>query len=279
VSENIPSPDFNTPHNFAPIAGYVAGDDYDAEEFARSNANSNNEARYKLQHLLSFLSGFNENIIVGADGKKHAVLSKNAGSKKLRLPPFTVLLGKEANGQHYVQVTEGYVIQRNLSAGLAADDLAYFQPDNHYEDPPDDDKLRKFPIQIGQAVYIAVGDDAYGNINGDSVEIIVDANYKVSTMLIPARQAGLQYYKLAVLVTDPVTQVKLEYWAAGSHIYQPTGLTADVRWMDCPIYGVSPTEFRLRMSFVSGSLVSLGESLTDRPLSPVDYKEYFEHCS
>ena len=79
MSEKMPSADFSFPDGKAPLPGYEAGSEYDPADYFAANAVATNEARGKLQQLLSFLSPFNENYVVMGNGERHLVLSQRLG--------------------------------------------------------------------------------------------------------------------------------------------------------------------------------------------------------
>lgn len=125
-----------------------------------------------------------------------------------------------------VTVGWGYVCERVPGP---SDAIAYHEAANMW-DTVDPSILRKFPITVGQAVYIRTEVDADGLIGiseGDAVTIVVDADEESSTHYIPkvddgnpSGVAGHYLYKLAVLkaAVAPSTTPTIEKWLTGSHI-------------------------------------------------------------
>jgi hypothetical protein len=125
-----------------------------------------------------------------------------------------------------VTVGWGYVCERIPGP---SDAITYHEAANMW-DTVDPSKLRKFPITVGQAVYIRTEVDEDGKIGiseGDAVTIVVDADEESSTHYTPkvddlntAGAAGHYLYKLAVLAApvSPSTTPTIEKWLTGSHI-------------------------------------------------------------
>jgi len=178
------------------------------------------------------------------------------------IPPFTCSLRYDATAaKWYITASPGYVCERDVVQGDGADALFYWEPKNMW----DGDYPREHEIAVDQAVFVFVPEAASGAVTGADVEIKVDGDTTESTNFIPGTQAGEYYYKLAALKTvDGVIQ--LVPFMAGSHIYHVSGLTADFRILGCTdIYNENPQLARL--SFLSGKLVAVGESVEDRPLA------------
>ena len=165
--------------------------------------------------------------------------------------PFQISLVTSSDEPPTYEITvgRGYVCERIPSA---PDAIAYHEAENMYEavDPPTDpetftDTLRRFPITVGQAIYIRVEVNADGIIDapadlppeiegGDpipqpAVSIVVGADEQGSTHYIPKvgdvtpnGAAGYYLYKLAVLKApdglDPLDIPSIQGWLTGSHI-------------------------------------------------------------
>lgn len=162
--------------------------------------------------------------------------------------PFPVKLITTTGGTPTYEVTVGwgYVIERIPGSGNA---VAYHEAANMW-DEVDATKLRKFPIEVGQAVYIKVHVNADGEIGQppavppeveggeptqeDAVAIVVAADNAESVHYQPkvdtdtsAGARGYYFYKLDVLkaAVSPSTQPRLEKWLSGSHLNH---------WQDLP---------------------------------------------
>ena len=201
--------------------------------------------------------------------------------EKDTIPPFHVVLHAVADPKsYYVTVGEGKVIPRLTTAGVGVDALGYLACPSIRDE---DGYPTEFPITVGQAIFVYVPEDPYGAINGD-VDLVVAAADKKSLNYIPGIQEGKYFYKLAEVEADPDDgTARLKPFATGSHIYHVCGLTADVILDDCagdpyaspPVYGAQI----LRMSFLSGNLVSLNATETERPLAPTVVRETISPCS
>ena len=189
--------------------------------------------------------------------------------KPVHAPPFDVELITVSNSLFYVTVSGGYVCERDIKLGAGVDAIINHKPSNMIDE---DGKPKRFPIASGQSVYVKVLEGASGSVGGsEPVTIVVDTTGKTSTNFIPGYQAGEYYYELAKLtVADGTT--KLELVLSGSHIYRESGLTCDLVIDDCTdtmIY---------RMSFVSGSIVSMNEALEARALADVYTRKRLKLC-
>lgn len=78
TNHSIPSSDFQHPPLVAPPPGMM-NDEIDFSEELRRNANFSNEGGGKIQDLLQYLKGFEENQITDLLGYKHLVLSRRNG--------------------------------------------------------------------------------------------------------------------------------------------------------------------------------------------------------
>ncbi len=195
------------------------------------------------------------------------------------LPPFTVALqivdGDPLTFNAYV--APGKVCERDLAKGTGVDAMSYFDLDDQVIDV--DGFPIAFPIAENEAVFVKVLENSSGYISGTpAVEIVVAADNIASTNYIPSTQSGEYYYKLAALKTvDGFLQ--LVNFMAGSHIYHTSGLTCDVRILTCdPGEGYDPAQL-LRISFLSGRVVSVGATVADRPLAPTVEECNIVHCT
>lgn len=183
--------------------------------------------------------------------------------------PFDVFLKANGAGGYYVTVEHGEVVERDISAGEDEDCLRYYPAVNRLQV---DGTPAQFAITVGQAIFVKVTDDAYGKIN-PAVDVVLEvaANTTKSLTYIPGVQTGVCYYMLAELVSESGV-VKLKHHASRSNIYHDSGLTADSVLRSCPYYEPEASEETpgaqlLRLSFVSGRLASVGQSIEDRPLA------------
>jgi hypothetical protein len=217
-------------------------------------------------------------------GNKTTVRLRNPGPENGPpvLPPFTVLLGQNPDTlAYYVTVTDGRVVERNMLAMLAEDALIRHVCDNRLDGSGNP---TKFPISVGEAIFVQVLENESGTIKGgDDVILVVDATGTISLNTIPTVQEGMYLYKLAELKTKG-SGVELVPECAGSHIYHKTGLTADVILRDCPTYEEGspepiPGAQLIRLSFVSGTLVSVGESEEARPYAETKEETTVMYCS
>ena len=211
--------------------------------------------------------------------KPKASPDRGGGGRPL---PFDVFLGKyEGTEDYYVTVAEGYVCDRAMEVLAGANSLFNYKPDN-LEDAFGDPT--KFPITTGQGIFVQVLEDEFGAIKpGADVILTVEAETKESRNFIPGTQDGEYYYKLAQLENID-GKPTLVYFLSGSHIYHATGLTADVVIRDCPYFPEGefesvPGAQLIRMSFVSGKLVSVGEAELTRPYAETKHETTVMYCS
>ena len=202
------------------------------------------------------------------------------GSQAISIPkPFEVTLGAEG-GNYYVVVSDGKICERQMTAGLAEDALFFHACDNQFDASGNPEK---FTIAIGEAIFVNILEDNYGAIKpGADITLVVDDKDKMSTNYIPGPtpQAGSYFYKLAELEAYEGS-VRLVPFLAGSHIYHQTGLTADLVIRDCPVYPQTnaTAPILLRASFVSGMLVSVGETESARSMAATLEENNLVHCS
>jgi hypothetical protein len=152
------------------------------------------------------------------------------GNRNPYNPPYEVqlVITRGDPDTYEVTVGEGYVCERIPGAG---DAIEYHEADNMW-DTENPDELAKFPIAIGEAVYIRTEIDEDGKIASPSegvpaVSIVIEADSETSTHYepkvdneTPTGEAGHMLYKLAKLVApvSPSTTPTLEKWLTGSHI-------------------------------------------------------------
>jgi len=202
------------------------------------------------------------------------------GSQAISIPkPFEVTLGADG-GQYYVVVSAGKICERQMAAGLAEDALFFHVCDNQFDASGNPEK---FTIAIGEAIFVNVLEDVYGAIKpGSDITLVIDDKDKMSLNYIPGptAQAGSYFYKLAELEAYEGS-VRLVPFLAGSHIYHQTGLTADLVIRDCPVYPQTnaTAPILLRASFVSGMLVSVGETESARSMAITLEENNLVHCS
>jgi hypothetical protein len=203
-------------------------------------------------------------------------------SQAISIPkPFEVTLGlTPGTGDYYVVVSAGKICERQMAAGLAEDALFFHVCDNQFDISGTPEK---FTIEVGEAIFVNILEDDYGAIKpGEDITLVVDDKDKMSTNYIPGPtpQAGSYFYKLAELEAYEGS-VRLVPFLAGSHIYHQTGLTADLVIRDCPVYPETneTAPILLRASFVSGMLVSVGETESARSMAETLEENNLVHCS
>jgi len=190
------------------------------------------------------------------------------GKRAINAKPFQVNLAQDPTTlAYYVTVAQGFVAERALAADNAENALILHECDNRLDinnDPT------KFTLTVGDGIFVQVKEDEFGRVLGgtDLILVVINAGSTdaESRNYVPDTVDGVYNYKLATLVANG-SGVKLEPFLTGSHIYHSTGLTADFRIMNCPTEpAVLPTQL-VRLSFVSGKLHSVGESVEVRPLA------------
>lgn len=181
------------------------------------------------------------------------------------IPPFSCFLRYDATAAKYhITASPGYVCERDIVAGLAADALDYIEPSNMW----DGGYPTEFEIAVDQALFVLVPELASGAVNAANIALTIDDDDTESTNYIPGptAQAGKYYYKLAALKTiDGV--LTLQYFLAGSHIFHVSGLTADFIIRECPYSGApegTDGEQIGRLSFLSGKLRAMNETESER---------------
>lgn len=189
-------------------------------------------------------------------------------------PTLRVVSGSPATFK--VSVSKGYVCETNLTIGEDTEALNYFIVEDLTGGYP-----TEFDIALDEAVFVVVEEGSSGAVLAAGIEVL--SKTTKSKNYIEGVQDGVYYYKLAQLVTGPSGQPELELLLAGSHIYKTSGLTADVLIEDCSgdpwADPVVDGAMLIRMSFISGKLVSLNDSTTSRPFASQLVREQFEPCS
>lgn len=205
-------------------------------------------------------------------------IDTQVASKFVNLPFDPAIRIKEGTSSPYeyqISVSRGIVVERQLSAGTGVDALIYHEPDNALTD----DLPTWFDIDDGESLFVKVPESSDGKVTaGATLVLVVAASTTESTNYIPSTQAGEYYYKICefTIVDDfPV----IERFVAGSHIYHETGLTHDMQFLTCedPIY-FTQTQLA-RLTFTSGRLVSVDETVASRPLSPSTNSIDLTSCS
>jgi len=193
--------------------------------------------------------------------------------------PFEVTLGKTPGGSYYVTVADGKICEREMTAGDGVNALIHHGCDNRLDGS---NNPTKFAITVGQAIFVNVLEDEYGQIKGGAdLVLAVATSSTISTNYIPGGvQSGSYYYKLAELETYG-DGARLVPYLAGSNIYHPTGLTADVVLRDCPVYPAPAGDATiiLRASFVSGKLVAVGDTEAARALADTVTETNVAYCT
>jgi hypothetical protein len=179
--------------------------------------------------------------------------------------PFQLTLGRDpVSDAYYVTVAQGWVAERALSAGDTENALVLHECDNRLDV---NDDPTKFSIAVGEGIFVQVLEDEFGRVKGgEDVVLVVDDAAEESRNFIPGGGDGIYLYKLAELQTNG-SGVKLVPFLTGSHIFHSTGLTADFRLMTCPTEVDELPIQIVRLSFVSGVLHSVGDSVETRPLA------------
>jgi len=253
-----PVPEFSTPPLSAPPPGLEAGIDYDLSEYFNRFALSANEPREKLKSLLTALAKYQDVQIKSAGGKRLFVLARYIGNDSIDdQPPFTVtLINKGTSGypDYHVTVSDGRVIERDLTQEEGYDAIIYHAPSNNRSG----DELKEFQISQGQSVYIKINEDEDGSLSSETCEVKIGEDGLISKNNIPEVQDGEYYYKLAKLENGELTK-----YATGSHIYHSSGLSADFKLMNCGEVGIDGNyltnpEQIARLTFLSGKLIKVG---------------------
>lgn len=186
-----------------------------------------------------------------------------------------------------VTVSFGLVNERDVTKGTDTD--AMVTPPWECPSRLDGDDEHEFPIANGESVYVRVFETSAGNIGPSgldpAVDIVIATTGTKSLNYINGVQDGVYYYELArFTVTDGIPE--LEMVLAGGHIFHTSGLTCDVRVLTCDPdnnpetsgEGYEPAQL-LRMSFVSGRIAAVGDTVAARPLAPVVEECNVQHCT
>jgi hypothetical protein len=196
-------------------------------------------------------------------------VSKNIRPRIIdRIPPFWTNFHRNPEGGYAVSVEDGRICELNRTALAAQDAIILHEVTNRVDEF---DKLVKFAITVGQAIYIQVTESENGpiDLDEDIVLVVADVATTKSLNYIPTVQAGVYFYKLAELIAVG-DDVILEHHLAGSHVYHESGLTADYRVMSCPdpvdpeLY---PQVQEARLRFCSGRLAGVDEDPDVIPVS------------
>jgi hypothetical protein len=279
----FPESEFVSPASQAPPPGYEAGRDYDPSQYFGNHAESGNESRTKLQDLLRKLAPYEEISISTSDGRRVKVLAQYLGLAVGIGLPFEVTLknkGTDKAPDYVVTVNDGRIVERVMTTKAGDDGIIYHECSNHRDD---NDKLVEFPVDESLAVFVQALENEVGTLKGgEDIKVVIADRYTTKTQIhIPGVQQGAYFYKLAEF--DRIDgELQLVNFAAGSHIHHKSGLTCDVRILQCPTFdGGSMTEGSqlMRLSFVSGSIVSVGEPVSARGLSETVHEIAVEHCT
>jgi hypothetical protein len=186
-----------------------------------------------------------------------------------------------------VTVSFGLVNERDITKGDGVDAMKV--PPWECPSRLDGEDEHEFTITNGQSVYVRVFETSSGAIGPSgvdpAVDIVIATTGTESTNYINGVQEGVYYYELAKFtVTDDIPD--LEMVLAGGHIFHTSGLTCDVRVLTCDPDSIPATSGEgyepaqlLRMSFVSGRIAAVGDTVAARPLSPVVEECNVSHCS
>lgn len=254
-----------------------------SKQFVRGIGTGDGNVIQRLANLESFLSGYRHEkaTVENSFGMPLSLdlLAKRNGRPPVRkeLPFYPTLFSTDAAPPaYYVTVSDGKVNERDLKAGLAQDAM----PDPlECKNRMDGDERRKFPIKVGESIFVAVLELPSGSIGSvsDAVEAVtltVKESTTKSLNYIPGKQSGVYYYELAKCILKD-NETVLQIILGGSHIFHTSGLTGDVRWMSCH----TPPAQLGRLSFVSGVMVKMGASIAERALAPAVHEISVEHCS
>jgi hypothetical protein len=236
------------------------------------------QLEYILGNIQREVDGMRRERITGLDGQQYEVL----GRRGMIVEPDTVDLPFGVNltkrgDQYFVTVNDGRVVERAMSVASEADALYYYECSNRADG---NGTPIEFRISVNEAVYVQVKEDSSGRVDSEEeIIIVIEDNYLRSQNYVPDGQEGIYYYKLATLIQEG-TVAKLDPVCAGSHIYHKTGLTCDVRILQCPDpMSSSEGAQLLRVSFISGTVAFLNKSKEERPLAPNKAETNVEHCT
>ena len=199
-------------------------------------------------------------------GGSTLVIPTPSQRRKPRPIPFEITLGRDGSAW-FVTVAQGFVVERALAATAGENALILHECDNRLNV---DDNPTKFPIAVGEGIFVKVKEDEFGRILGGEDLILTVINVgsadAESRNYIPDTIDGVYHYKLAELEAYG-SSVRLVPVLTGSHIFHTTGLTADFRIIDCPSEPETEPTQLVRLSFISGYLHGIGQPVETRPLS------------
>jgi hypothetical protein len=195
--------------------------------------------------------------------------------------PFFVTLTEEIASEedpdfileYKVRVSTGRVIVKDVAVGGGSSAIKEYECINLFADIT----LNEFPMQLDEAIYVEVKENSSGVVLSSSIRVVVDADDYVSVNYKPlVNLQGIYRYKLAVLKKQSAdAEAIIEPCAMGSHIYHHSGLTKDIRFVDCQQYldpaGTTPdpsfehTQLA-RFTFIGGMLAGINISVDDRAL-------------
>ena len=239
------------------------------------------QLEYILGNIQREVDGMRRERITGLDGQQYEVLGRRGilvEPDEISLP-FGVNLIKRGD-QYFVTVNDGRVVERAMAVSSEADSLYYYECSNRVDG---NGTPIEFYISVGQAVFVQVKESNSGRVDagtsGENIIIMTGDDDLRSQNYVPDGKEGIYYYKLATLVQEG-TVVRLDPVCAGSHIYHKTGLTCDVRILQCsdPMSSSEGAQL-LRVSFISGSAAFLNKSKEERPLAPNKAETNVEHCT
>lgn len=194
--------------------------------------------------------------------------------------PFFVTLTEEIASEedpdfileYKVRVSTGRVIVKDVAVGGGSSAIKEYECINLFADVT----LNEFPMQIGDAIYVEVKENSSGVVLSSSIKVVVDADDYVSVNYKPlVNPQGIYRYKLAVLKKlSADAEAIIEPCVMGSHIYHHSGLTKDIRFVDCQQYledGITPDPYfeytqLARFTFIGGMLAGINISVDDREL-------------
>lgn len=207
------------------------------------------------------------------------------------LPPFTVQAGSTVSGEtvsYYVTVSPGMVCEENVTVGTAADAVILWSCPSRLDD---DGNPFEFPITDGEAIFVRCMRSAAGpladvmneeeEVETVAVDLVVATKTTKSLNHIPTIQDGVLHIKLAefsVVDGEPV----LTPFAAGSHVWLKSGLSADFFLEDCDGDAMAtppvPPTVLLRQTFQSGTLAAVDADTTERPEHAAAYHKGIQSC-
>ena len=235
----------------------------------------------ELNKIQREVDGMHRERIKDADGQIWETIARRESIEEMMAARFFVNLISKGNNQYAVTVEEGYLIERNMLARVDEDALIEHECVNRVSNG----ELVEFGIQVYQAIFVQALENEFGALKGgDDITLVIASKDEISKNTIPDVQEGVYLYKLAEL-EEFQGGVRLRFICAGSNIFHKSGLTADLILRDCPSFDEgsiateTETAILFRGSFVSGSLVSTGESTTTRPLAETVEEANVLYCS